>query len=242
MTDRASLSSFVSQPHTCLLIVVCMAVSSALVITKRDGTSENALLGEDYLMLSRDVRCANMTDDGGYRSCARFGSSSALVPNFLNHESLQEANSQLLGFKDLVATKCSRELPFLLCSYHFPGCQPTAPREKMTIVTPCRELCERVKNSCLPVLENYNLSWPEGFRCDKLQNNSYGREILTGPQGERIVCMDGPPPGIVHAETTPFEVPGRRRPAGDEVRAPLPANRQNDKESVSPDAGKADIL
>ena len=51
----------------------------------------------------------------------------------------------------------------------------------LTLIGPCRPLCQRVKDSCLRILQNFNLEWPEALSCDKFpptNNHSH-------------MCMDG---------------------------------------------------
>ena len=86
----------------------------------------------------------------------------------------------------LIQYGCSSELLFFLCSVHVPMCVSLPPTRQntepaITLIGPCRPLCQRVKHSCLRILHNFNLEWPEALSCDKFpptNNHSH-------------MCMDG---------------------------------------------------
>ena len=129
------------------------------------------------------------------------------MPNFMGHQlqvwyysnttdsqtvstiNLQgDAKAGLETFLPLIQYGCSSELLFFLCSVHVPMCVNLPPSRQSTepahaLIGPCRPLCQRVKNSCLRILQNFNLEWPESLSCDKFpptNNHSH-------------MCMDGGP-------------------------------------------------
>ncbi|XP_065197820.1 secreted frizzled-related protein 3-like [Sycon ciliatum] len=100
--------------------------------------------------------------------CAKYGYAHTTERNFLNHESQREASKQLHNFDQLIASNCSAELEFLLCTFHFPIClaQLNDP------VQPCRAMCERVRDGCAPLLQRQGYSWPSALACDRLLDRS----------------------------------------------------------------------
>lgn len=92
-----------------------------------------------------------------------------LFPNFFN-QTQAEASSEIVQFSPLVRYGCSTELPLLLCFLYAPPCN--VPR------LPCRELCNRVKNSCLPVLTEFGIPWPTSIACDKFPSARQGTECI----------------------------------------------------------------
>ena len=43
----------------------------------------------------------------------------------------------------------------------------TAGQPAHQLIGPCRPLCERVRQACLRILQNFNLAWPEALGCDR---------------------------------------------------------------------------
>ena len=80
------------------------------------------------------------------------------------------AERQFNQFQDLVRTNCSAYLVTFLCSRYFPPCSPHW--NNVNYVLPCRELCEKVKSDCEPVLQQYvsNAKWPNELSCDAFQS------------------------------------------------------------------------
>ena len=108
------------------------------------------------------------------------------MPNFMGHQLQGDAKAGLETFLPLIQYGCSSELLFFLCSVHVPMCVSLPPTRQNTepahtLIGPCRPLCQRVKDSCLRILENFNFPWPEALNCDKFppaNNHSH-------------MCMDG---------------------------------------------------
>ena len=169
----------------------------------------NDLLATMYLSVDRDHDCQPMSRKAA-RMCAQFGYNMTRVPNLLNHQTQVEAYQQLVGYKELLRSNCAQDLLFLLCSYHLPSCQGTR-KQIMTettsvgdvaLVTPCRGLCERVRDSCLPLLQRYGYDWPWSMQCDRLQTEP----LMTEPQSRQLVaCVNTPPPKQAGDSTAPEE-------------------------------------
>lgn len=93
-----------------------------------------------------------------------------LFPNFFNHGTQGEAFSEIISFRPLVQFGCASELSLFLCSLYAPPCN--VPRR------PCKELCERIKNSCLPVLQEFGMPWPKKIACDKFPSAGKGADCI----------------------------------------------------------------
>nr|XP_056713723.1 secreted frizzled-related protein 4 [Euleptes europaea] len=106
--------------------------------------------------------------------CRRMPWNLTRMPNHLHHGTQDNAALAVEQYHELVAAACSPVLRFFLCAMHAPLCAPEVLREP---VQPCRSLCQRARDGCLPLLRRYNHSWPHALACDHL------------PQYERAVCI-----------------------------------------------------
>ncbi|XP_013792953.2 secreted frizzled-related protein 3-like [Limulus polyphemus] len=105
------------------------------------------------------------------------------MPNLMHHSTQENAMLASEQFEVLVKTKCSPYLPFFLCSLYAPICTMEFPIE---VIPPCRSVCERAREGCEPLLNRFNVSWPDYLDC-------------TGfPLYERSVCIT--PEAIVNNE------------------------------------------
>uniref|UniRef100_A0A0N5AF24 Frizzled-4 n=1 Tax=Syphacia muris TaxID=451379 RepID=A0A0N5AF24_9BILA len=100
-------------------------------------------------------------------------------PNLANDETSFEANAAYATFEPLIASNCSSQLKFFLCSVYFPMCTDKVPNA----IGPCRPLCEHVRLRCIPLLEQIGFPWPLIMNCDNFppENN------------QDSMCMKGPP-------------------------------------------------
>lgn len=103
---------------------------------------------------SKDGKCKPLT----ISLCSAMHYNMTLFPNFFN-QTQEEASAEIGQFFPLVRYGCSSELSLLLCSLYAPPCSEPH--------LPCRELCNRVKNGCLPVLTEFGIPWPTNIACDK---------------------------------------------------------------------------
>ena len=108
-------------------------------------------------------------------------------PNYFKHRTQEEAALEVRPFWPLVKMECSKDLAFFLCSLYAPLCSTL---DKPPL--PCRDLCRRVRDGCLPVLEKFGYSWPDSMSCDRFPYTSDG------------VCIDRPTAVDV---TTPPPIP-----------------------------------
>lgn len=110
------------------------------------------------------------------------------MPNFIGHDTQQEAQLSIQTYSPLVTFGCSRKLKFFLCSVHTPMCSPVWRHP----IGPCRPLCEDVRERCLPVLKEFGFSWPPHLNCSKfpVKNNDQAM-CMEGPQLEERLAVRG---------------------------------------------------
>ena len=114
------------------------------------------------------IRQPNMCVDipGDLKLCQDVGYSRMVLPNLLNHESLNEVRQQAASFVPLLSKNCHRHLKEFLCSLFAPVCLPP----EMSIlgpIPPCKSLCKSVERSCSPVMRRFNFNWPPMLNCSK---------------------------------------------------------------------------
>lgn len=103
--------------------------------------------------------------------CRDVGYNVTRMPNLAGHEAQQDAELELKTFSPLIQYGCSPDLQFFLCSVYVPLCTP-----KIDIaIGACRPMCERVKRSCEPVLNEFGYKWPDTLNCTQfpVENNEY---------------------------------------------------------------------
>lgn len=82
--------------------------------------------------------------------------------------SQSRAKIQFSQFENLIRTNCSSHLLRFLCSRYFPPCDPDWPN--FNYILPCRELCEKVRGDCEPVLKRYGAKWSQELSCDAFKS------------------------------------------------------------------------
>ncbi|KAM3875364.1 secreted frizzled-related protein 2-like [Diretmus argenteus] len=95
--------------------------------------------------------------------CHGIGYRQMRIPNLLGHDSLREAQQQSAAWLPLVSKLCHRDTKKFLCSLFAPVCLP----ELSGPVSPCRGLCEAVRDGCVPVMSAFGFPWPEMFNCTR---------------------------------------------------------------------------
>ncbi|XP_005110283.1 secreted frizzled-related protein 3-like [Aplysia californica] len=106
------------------------------------------------------------------------------MPNLVHHSNQVNARLVFEKYEVLIDRHCSDVLLFLLCSIYVPICALTS---KSTAVPPCRGVCERARAGCEPLMNAYDVSWPEFLNCSNLP--VYEQEMCVIP--EAIVKSDG---------------------------------------------------
>ncbi|CAL8346114.1 unnamed protein product [Arctogadus glacialis] len=109
--------------------------------------------------------------------CHGIGYKEMRIPNLLGHDSLKEAQQQSASWLPLVSKLCHRDTKKFLCSLFAPVCLP----ELNGPLSPCRSLCEAVRDGCLPVMSAFGFPWPEMFNCTRFPR---GTNLCIQPTGE----------------------------------------------------------
>ncbi|XP_051281685.1 secreted frizzled-related protein 5 [Dicentrarchus labrax] len=125
------------------------------------GTSTRSMLsiGESGLWEPRSSsRCVPIPS--GMALCQNIGYDTMRMPNLLGHESPAEAVQQSASWLPLLARECHPDARIFLCSLFAPICLDR-------FISPCRSLCESVRDSCAPIMSCYGYPWPEILRCDQ---------------------------------------------------------------------------
>ncbi|XP_071401879.1 uncharacterized protein [Centroberyx affinis] len=83
-----------------------------------------------------------------------------VMPNLLGHPNQREAAIKMSFLDSLVKSVCSVDIRFFLCLVYAPRCVGGE------VQRPCRSLCERAKQGCETLMNNFGIYWPEALRCD----------------------------------------------------------------------------
>ena len=96
--------------------------------------------------------------------CAQMRYQIGAFPNFKQQFSPDEANNELVDFTQLLNSKCSNALIYLLCSVYAPYCYNTTEKNvvRTKALPPCRSLCEYVSEGCANVVREQGHIWPPG--------------------------------------------------------------------------------
>ena len=125
------------------------------------------------------------------RLCENVGYDRMVLPNLLNHESLDEVRQQASSFVPLLAKGCHPHLQEFLCSLFAPVC--LAPDSAVTgPIPPCKSLCLSVERSCTPIMRQHNFDWPPMLNCSKFTNEDpcvtpIPPEGISTPQTPQII-------------------------------------------------------
>lgn len=110
-------------------------------------------------------------------TCGSLHYNSTWVPNSFKHKTQDEAARKISKFEPLIQANCSSELTFFLCSLYAPRCSPYK-------AIPCKELCVRVRRSCLPRMRELRIKWP--MSCSKLRTKAESSQCIGGPPSTEI--------------------------------------------------------
>lgn len=113
--------------------------------------------------------------------CHGIGYRHMRIPNLLGHDTLREAQQQSAAWLPLVSKLCHRDTRKFLCSLFAPVCLP----ELSGPVSPCRSLCEAVRDGCVPVMSAFGFPWPEMFNCSRFPSRTELCIPVTGEQEAR---------------------------------------------------------
>lgn len=141
----------------CVLLLGPPAASSS-----SSTTSTQAVLGSSSLRSTCRPIPASMP------LCYGVGYRLMRLPNLLGHDSLREAQQQAAAWLPLLSKRCHPDTGKFLCSLFAPVCGP----ELGEPVSPCRSLCEAVRDGCLPVMSAFGFPWPEMFDCSRFPSGT----------------------------------------------------------------------
>jgi len=113
-----------------------------------------------------------------FKNIIGIGYNMTKFPNEMNHETQEEAGLEVHQFWPLVEIKCSPDLKFFLCSMYAPICI----EDYLKPLPVCRSVCERAREGCEPIMEQYSFKWPERMNCESLPKHSVND----------ILCMEHP--------------------------------------------------
>uniref|UniRef100_A0A673BA87 FZ domain-containing protein n=1 Tax=Sphaeramia orbicularis TaxID=375764 RepID=A0A673BA87_9TELE len=136
-----------------------------------------AQLGPPSLGFVSSVRSVCRPIPSTLALCHGIGYRQMRIPNLLGHDSLREAQQQSGAWLPLVSKLCHRDTKKFLCSLFAPVCLP----ELRAPVSPCRSLCEAVRDGCVPVMSAFGFPWPEMFNCTRFPR---GTELCIPATGE----------------------------------------------------------
>ena len=107
------------------------------------------------------------------------------MPNLLYHNRQENAKLAFEQFEILLEQNCSDVLLFFLCSIYVPICTIAFQQDP---IPPCKGVCEKARAGCEPLMNAYNVSWPEALDCSRLPR--YERGVCVSP--EAIVSPSKP--------------------------------------------------
>ena len=120
-------------------------------------------------------------------------------PNSLNHQTQEEAFSDLATFFLAIKSNCSGAILDFLCGYYIPFCFETQNMQLLRL-QPCQNLCEQVYNDCIDDLladEKIN-GWPQHLNCTLFPPfpQSANDSICFGPPDPSVLVLPAIIPGI----------------------------------------------
>ncbi|XP_061137625.1 secreted frizzled-related protein 2-like [Syngnathus typhle] len=155
-----------------LLFVLMLGVSLA------SDALAPAHLGTPSLGFSSSVRSVCKPIPSSLSLCHGIGYRHMRLPNLLGHDTLRETQQQSAAWLPLVSKLCHRDTKKFLCSLFAPVCVP----DYSGPVSPCRSLCEAVRDHCVPVMSAFGFPWPEMFNCSRFPR---GTQLCIPPTGEQ---------------------------------------------------------
>lgn len=118
-------------------------------------------------------------------------------PNVFKHARQAEAKQFIQQFDIILKEKCSKQLLFYLCAKIAPICLEGQEFPSDRPVPPCKSVCLKVKQDCMPAIRHLNKTWPKGpeHDCSAL------------PEYENGVCIT--PGSFINADAEP-ELPPKQ--------------------------------
>lgn len=129
------------------------------------------------LMMSPRPTTAGKCEPITVKLCEDMKWDKTYMPNLVHHSSQENADLILSQFESLLNLGCSRYLKFFLCGMFTPMCFQNE-GDYPKIIPPCRKSCVHSRNSCLPEMVKYNVTWPEELACENLPEYHKGMCIM----------------------------------------------------------------
>ncbi|ROT61709.1 hypothetical protein C7M84_020487 [Penaeus vannamei] len=122
--------------------------------------------------------------------CKNLNYNSTIFPNWLNHESQEEAGMEVHQFVPLVDVQCSPDLQNFLCSVYAPFCNAQG-----RPIPPCQRLCVSARDGCETLMNRFGFRWPESLECGKYPDSTecWDGNALSLPNGNVEVGQTPPP-------------------------------------------------
>lgn len=140
----------------------------ALVFGTLISTLSATGLSDTNYPYSSSVRSVCMQIPSTLLLCHGLGYNEMRLPNLLGHDSLKETQQQSAAWLPLLSKLCHPDTKKFLCSLFAPVCLP----ELTGPVSPCRGLCEAVRDGCVPVMTAFGFPWPDMFNCSRFTNGT----------------------------------------------------------------------
>ncbi|XP_037533959.1 secreted frizzled-related protein 2-like [Nematolebias whitei] len=150
------------------MAVLLLSLVLLLGPSRAFDTLAPAQFGPPSLGFSSSVRSVCKPIPSTLSLCQGIGYRSMWLPNLLGHDSLREAQQQSAPWLPLVSKRCHRDTKKFLCSMFAPVCLP----ELSGPVSPCRSLCEAVRDGCVPVMSAFGFPWPEMLNCSRFPSGT----------------------------------------------------------------------
>ena len=109
--------------------------------------------------------CRNLTNGDSYTLMR--------LPNEFNNYHLNETVEAIRPWQQLVG-RCHSGIKLFLCSIYAPICLHDKENGMQVTIKLCKSFCLNVRDSCEPVMRNYNYSWPThpAFNCSAYVDDS----------------------------------------------------------------------
>ncbi|XP_041655660.1 secreted frizzled-related protein 2-like [Cheilinus undulatus] len=140
-----------------------LSVFSFILLSVLSRASDTVAPVPQSLGYSSSVRSVCKPMPSTLTLCHGIGYRQMRIPNLLGHDTLKEAQQQSAAWLPLISKLCHRDTKKFLCSLFAPVCLP----ELSGPVSPCRSLCEAVRDGCVPVMSAFGFPWPEMFNCSR---------------------------------------------------------------------------
>lgn len=151
--------------------------------------------------------------------CRNTGYNQTAFPNTREHETQDEASSEMADFSRLWTGNipCSNAIVHLLCSFYFPFCGPQGEQGKNITLQPCRNLCEVARSGCEDIIEEATeLGWPTFLDCNKFPAREDADPPCFGPPDPSVLAI---PDGELNT-TTPTPTPTLQSTAHSQILPP----------------------